>query len=318
MTRFAVVSAGFAYTDVVASVDAAFLDRHGLQAKAIDLVSAETLNRLQRELKDPAILPGGASANTASVVAALGGKAGYFGKVGMDTTGDLFLAAFRRVGVDLCCRATDHQATPSATCMILLAEDGDRSMVYNPGGAENFMASDFKNFDFSSSDFFLIESQLLSSARAAPILRRAVEQAQGKTRVVINLQEIQNRQPFQSLLPWIASHADILIGNEAEHAAIEQLIKLPQAPGQILVKTKGSDGAEAWSDAAHYRVPASKPEKIVDTVGAGDAFSAGFLFALSQGRDIEASLTCGSRVASTMLGESGGRPGTSLAHLGLV
>jgi sugar/nucleoside kinase (ribokinase family) len=318
MNRFAVVSAGFAYTDIVASVDQAFLDRHGIQSDAIIQMEPTALRLMQRELANPTVSPGGASANTAAVVASLGGKAGFFGKTGMDATGDLFLAAFREAGVELCCPVQERSAALSATCMILLAENGQRSMVYNPGNAEQFLASDFRNFDFRSADFFLVESQLLSSPRAAPVIRDAIAQAKGKTRIVINLQEIQNRQPFEALVPWIAAHADILIGNEAEHAAIRQLVRLPHSPRQTIVMTKGADGAEAWSESEHHRIAAQKPDKFVNTVGAGDAFTAGFLSGLSQGLDIQQSLGRAARVSTAMLGENGARPAASLSHLCMV
>jgi sugar/nucleoside kinase (ribokinase family) len=317
MSRFAIVSAGFAYTDIVASVDQDFWNRHSIQPNVIIPMDANALRRMQRELPNPIITPGGASANTASVVAALGGKAGFFGKVGMDATGDLFLAAFRQAGVELCCPPQQRNTDLSATCMILLADNGQRSMVYNSGVAEQFQARDFRDFDFRSTGFFLVESQLLSSSRAAPVIIQAVEEAQGQTRIVINLQEIQNRKPFEALLPWIAAHADILIGNKAEHNAIRQFIQIPHSPSQLLVMTKGADGAEAWSNAVHCRVPACKPEIVVDTVGAGDAFSAGLLHGLWKGLDIERSLEHGARIASAMLGESGGRPTRSLRHLGM-
>jgi fructokinase len=43
---------------------------------------------------------------------------------------------------------------------------------------------------------------------------------------------------------------------------------------KLLSLTKGEDGSELFTPTGHYRVPASQPRKIADTVGAGDAFAA--------------------------------------------
>lgn len=318
MNRLNVITAGFAYTDIVATVDNAFFERNSIPVNTIVSMNANVLRRLQYNLSQAVVLPGGASANSASVVSALGGKAGFFGKIANDSIGDSFLEAFTKAGVELCCPIRDVKFDLSATCMILLDQNGQRSMVYNPGAAEQFLASDFEDFNYRSADFFLVESQLLSSARAAPVIRQAIERAKEQTRIVINLQEIQNRKPFKALLPWVAAHADILIGNEVEFQAVNKLIRLPHMPKQILVMTKGKDGAEAWAEEGHVQVPSISPKTFVNTVGAGDAFAAGLLYSLSNKQTLEQSLHRAARVAAAMIGESGGRPSGSLAQLGLL
>jgi fructokinase len=61
----------------------------------------------------------------------------------------------------------------------------------------------------------------------------------------------------------------------------------PDAPGPVLVVvTLASEGAVAFSIAGEVRVP-SVPVSVIDTVGAGDAFSAGLLEWLYRARHLK-------------------------------
>ena len=76
-----------------------------------------------------------------------------------------------------------------------------------------------------------------------------------------------------------ASRADLDVlypGSPADTVARSWLAR-PEGPGPVLVVvTLGADGASAFHTAGEVRVP-SVPVTVVDTVGAGDAFSAGLL-----------------------------------------
>jgi sugar/nucleoside kinase (ribokinase family) len=87
---------------------------------------------------------------------------------------------------------------------------------------------------------------------------------------------------------------------------------LPASPRQLLVPTQGTSGEKAFVGGNSFFVPALKPERFVSSVGAGDAFLAGFLFAFSKGLDIKASLHYGTQAAVAILGEIGARPTKTL------
>ena len=53
------------------------------------------------------------------------------------------------------------------------------------------------------------------------------------------------------------------------------LQRLP--PDATLVVKRGADGAAAWRNTEHVICPA-EPVRVIDTIGAGDAFNAGYLF----------------------------------------
>jgi 2-dehydro-3-deoxygluconokinase len=85
-------------------------------------------------------------------------------------------------------------------------------------------------------------------------------------------------------LPGADQPADALANAEAE--AVASLAE--RGVAEVVIK-RGARGATAWCDGRAYNVPAH-PVRVLDTVGAGDAFTAGYLSALLDGGDVEAKL----------------------------
>ena len=66
---------------------------------------------------------------------------------------------------------------------------------------------------------------------------------------------------------------------------------------QVVVLTRGADGAEAWTSTTHHHLPAAGTAEIVDTVGAGDAFMAAFVHEWLWDGDVRRALEFASTVA---------------------
>ncbi len=73
---------------------------------------------------------------------------------------------------------------------------------------------------------------------------------------------------------------------------------------EILIITRGGDGCLAYSESREIAVPGIKA-KIVDTVGAGDAFSAGFLSEYLKDHDLEKACAAGNRLGAEIAGQAG-------------
>ncbi|NLF28159.1 MAG: hypothetical protein GX592_09700 [Clostridiales bacterium] len=71
---------------------------------------------------------------------------------------------------------------------------------------------------------------------------------------------------------------------------------------KILLATFGEKGSLASDGTAFYRCPAAKAPEVVNTVGAGDAFGAGFLSGILTGKGIEESMLLGAKRASHVVG----------------
>lgn len=316
--RYNVVAAGRAYTDVIARVSAEFLQTHQIPVDGQRACSVTELKRIQETLPQTQIVAGGSGANSVAIISALGGKAGFFGKIYGDEAGKIFLNDLMKRNVDLTCQPYAQAPELSATCLILLSDD-KRSFAFNPGCGDSFSSTDFDKFDFSTTDYFLIEAHLLTSSVAKNAIMAAMEHAKNKTDIVINLQGITQWGDFAEAVNTIAAEASIVIGNQEEQESFAQaLTSLQQTPrvSQLVVTTKGADGAEiSQSGQLLCRVPAEAPKEFVSSIGAGDAFIAGFLLGQSNGMGIEESMRHAVQVASAILEETGARPTGSLAHL---
>ncbi len=110
---------------------------------------------------------------------------------------------------------------------------------------------------------------------------------------------------------WL-DQADIALLNEVEAAAItgkddpdEAAAALAQgmASPRMTVIKQGPAGASAYANG--HRFHASAPAvRVIDTVGAGDTFNAGFLAALGQGQDLSQALARGVAAASRAVSTS--------------
>lgn len=315
---FDIVASGRAYTDIIANVSPDFLARYDIPANSLKLFAADDLARIRDALTDTHMSPGGCSANTCSVVAALGGRAGFFGKVAHDEAGEnCFLSDFRQRGVEMCCPPYDETAPLSATSLVLYTGE-ERTFAYNLGCSHNVTPDDFKDFDFAKAGSFLIEASALINTTSRATIKEAMLKARKATRVAINLQNIKTWDDAPEIAAFITAQADMLIGNEAEHETLTratQSLTAPHNPSQLRIITRGACGVSAIQKKETIDVPAAPIATYKNDVGAGDAFTAGLLFGLSKGLELKESLGLGTQTASAILGEAGGRPTRSLTHL---
>lgn len=72
-----------------------------------------------------------------------------------------------------------------------------------------------------------------------------------------------------------------------------------------LVVTLGEKGSEVWIDGASVRVPAVKPEAVVDPTGCGDAYRGALLYGLEQGWDLTRCAELGNRVGALKIAQRG-------------
>lgn len=108
---------------------------------------------------------------------------------------------------------------------------------------------------------------------------------------------------------WLA-RADIALLNEVEVAAVAgpddteaAALAARLRPEAMLVVKRGEKGASAHAGGRRFHAAAPKVE-VIDTVGAGDTFNAGFLAALAAGAGPAAALVKGVQAASRAISTS--------------
>jgi sugar/nucleoside kinase (ribokinase family) len=116
------------------------------------------------------------------------------------------------------------------------------------------------------------------------------------------------------LVRTLFSGADLLIVNDEEALALSGKSEVPLAAREltklatnVIVKC-GADGAR-WADRSDNVVKVSTPQtRVLDTLGAGDAFAAGALPAWKRGATPSDILHAGGRIAAECVALSGARP----------
>lgn len=106
--------------------------------------------------------------------------------------------------------------------------------------------------------------------------------------------------------------ADIFIGNETEIAQLQNLFDLDKAALfklgiKWIIETKGENGITVYGPKVSRDIKATKPRKLVETTGAGDAFRAGMMYGLLNGKDIFGACEIGTITGARSVEEFGGQ-----------
>ncbi|WP_269769786.1 ribokinase [Flavisphingomonas formosensis] len=124
------------------------------------------------------------------------------------------------------------------------------------------------------------------------------------------VQTLLNPSPYRPIAPAILDATDMIVVNETEARALAATLGVDDADGLAhalaphgigtLVVTRGAEGARFWHHGETDAQPAF-PAEAIDTIGAGDAFIAGLVAALSQGRSVGTALRWGCAAGSIVV-----------------
>jgi sugar/nucleoside kinase (ribokinase family) len=322
-SKYDVVAIGNAIVDVLASTTDEFLAAEGLGKGSMQLIDADRATELYARMGPAREISGGSAANTLAGLASLGQKCAFIGQVADDQLGDVFRHDMRSTGIIFDVPALPGPP-PTARCLILIAPDGDRTMNTSLAMAHNLPAAAIDDDMIANADYLLIEGYLWDppQPRAAILRAMAIAERSG-TRVVLALSALYlmglYRADFMGLIH--GGKIDTLVCNEEEIAALMETGDLDTAIAALsphvatLVVTRAERGALAVQGAVRAEVPAEPVARVIDTTGAGDTFTSGFLAGQLQGRTLADSLTMGAVCAAECISHYGPRPEANLGAL---
>ena len=236
---------------------------------------------------------GSSSAILAHNMAALGSRVGFVTKVGDDSFGALAMERLRERGVDL---AHVVHGARSGVTLILPHESGRHILTY-PGTISELRLDDLDLEYLASARHFHISSLFLQRKLLphVPELFRRMKSA-GLTTSLDTNDDPDDR--WGGVLEEVLPHVDILLPNEREAMKLSRsddletaILRLAQKVETVVVKM-GASGAIAIRDGRRLAAPAV-PVAVIDPVGAGDSFDAGFLHQFLRGADLATSLAYG-------------------------
>jgi 2-dehydro-3-deoxygluconokinase len=248
----------------------------------------------------------GAESNVAIALARLGHRAAWAGRVGTDELGEFVLRQLRAEGVQVDGVTRDPERPPGLMFLEQRTADVTRVQYHRAGSAGSALRVDDIRGPVAAGARILhvtgITPALSGSAREATLW--AVESAAAAGPPVsldVNYRaRLWSRDEARAVLAPLASHASIVIASSdeldlvadpgADEAAAVAGLRA-RGVETVLVKL-GAGGARAHSpDGAHHA--GSLAVTAVDTVGAGDAFTAGYLSGRLDGLDVAGCLRRG-------------------------
>jgi fructokinase len=297
------------------------LAERGLAKGGMALIDAEAAAALYAAMPPGIESSGGSAANTCAVAAALGAKVGFLGTVADDELGRVFAHDIHAAGVAFP-NAPATGAAPTARCLILVTPDGQRTMNTFLGACVGFSGADLDEGMIASAKVVYLEGYLFDPPEAQAAFRRAAALARAAGRqVAITLSDAfcvgRHRAAFRE---FVKKDADLLFANEAEICALYETDSFEEAAFEaagdvaIAALTRSEKGSVVLAEGGRILVPAA-PARVVDTTGAGDAYAAGFLAALTQGHPLAQAGRWGSIAAAEVIGHFGARPQADLKGL---
>jgi sugar/nucleoside kinase (ribokinase family) len=319
---FDVIAMGNAIVDVIAPVDDEFLLTHNIAKGVMTLIDEYRAAHLYNAFTERLEVAGGSAANTMAGLASLGARGMFVGKVKADRLGQSFADSLKGIGVHYATTPADDGPS-TASCMVAVAPDGQRSMNTHLGASRELSPADIKKADIASADILYIEGYLWDAETAKAASRKAVTIAkESGTKVAFTLSD-----PFcvgryrEEFLELLGRDLDILFANEDEAKALfevetfDEVLQHMEQWGGIAALTRSEKGCVVVRGSEVHVIDAAPVTQLIDTTGAGDQFAAGFLYGLVRGKDLAVCGRLGVLAAGEIISHYGARPETSLELL---
>ncbi|MEO3814465.1 PfkB family carbohydrate kinase [Sphaerisporangium sp. B11E5] len=279
-------------------------------ARPVESIPAGQDTHLLEQIR---VTAAGAAAATAVDLAKLGVPVASVGAVGDDELGDLLLMVMGRHGVDV--RGVVRKAGEQTAASILpIRPDGGRPSFHVPGANLGLSTADVDPAVIIGARVVHLGGMDVTWGLHDPIFHETLRAARtGGTVVTLDLlSNMPELMPAaRAFLPFtdhfLPNEEQALMMTGAADAETAAAALLAEGPTSVIVTLGGAGSLVATADGV-TRVPALDVP-VVDTTGCGDAYCAGFVAGLLDGRDVLAAARLGTAVAARVAGGLGSDAG---------
>lgn len=252
---------------------------------------------------------GSSSAIFASNLSSLGARVAFIGKLGKDAFGDIVMQNLQNNGVntDAVCRQGDLNT--GATVVLNYGED--RAMVTHPGAMEHLTEKDI--------DWKLIEQSRhlhFSSFFIQPGLQKDLGSIFQHARQLGLTTSFDTQwdpsENWDIALNNILPYVDIFLPNEKElllltkAATVQEAIAHIENVAHAVVVKQGNKGSTLYNNGDTSFQEAFLNENVIDAIGAGDSFNAGFIYKFIQNHSLQTCQEFGNIIGALSTTASGG------------
>jgi sugar/nucleoside kinase (ribokinase family) len=266
-----------------------------------------TFGQVEKLVDTAALTIGSSSAIFACGAARLGLRVAFIGVCGDDIFGRFMLDEMSKLAVDV--SNVIVRADGQTGLSVILNNGADRAILTHPGLIAELQASDVPDALLRQVRHLHVASYFLQT-KLQPGLTTLFARAHSlglTTSLDTNYDPSEKWIGFDTLL----STVDIFFLNRMEALSITRASNVESAARQLANKSSlvviklGADGAALQTNDKTRFAP-SIPVKLIDTVGAGDSFDAGFLYGYLTGWDLEKALQLGVVCGALSTQASGG------------
>jgi fructokinase len=260
--------------------------------------------------------PGGAPMNVALHLNRIGQKVSISSKVGNDDQGKKLIAFLEDSGLQTDLIQID-ETLPTSEVLVHLDENNNATYeICEPVAWDKLVLTDSLLSQAKSSGLIIYGTLASRNPETRNTILQLLEND------VVKLIDVNLRQPYDTreIVEQLILKSDIVKLNDEELGVFGQWYNKHKHDEKSLVKwfaeeynskmvivTKGDKGALLYSDGEFYEHPGFKVD-AVDTVGAGDAFLAGFIAALSEGKTNDKALEFACAAGAFVASKAGATP----------
>ncbi|XP_035666192.1 ketohexokinase-like isoform X1 [Branchiostoma floridae] len=254
---------------------------------------------------------GGNAANSACVLSSLGETTEYLGTVSSRAEGSSALKEMQTFGV-----LTEHVVYSDCpiptSCVIINTQTGSRTIIHGTRNMAELTAEDFSSLDLTQYRWIHFEGRnTIEVCKMMEIVEDFNKKVVSPDDVITLSTECEkSKYNMGDLFPkvdvlFVSKEYAESCGFASAKETVKKLLKRVKK-GCTVLCAWGDQGADGITpEGAHYHCQAFPPEKVVDTLGAGDTFNAAVIWGLCRGTGLEGALRMGCRIAGQKCGQFG-------------
>jgi sugar/nucleoside kinase (ribokinase family) len=319
------IGIGNAICDILVKVEDIFFDKIKYQKGSMSLISYQEADDLMNLIKNAgynySISSGGSIANTVALLSEFNIKTALIGNVSDDYFGSKFINDIEKSGVKFV-NLHDAQDKNSAKCIVLVSEDGERTLCTYLGCSSylNLNQNQPSLKKLENAKFVYIEGYIFDNPDTTDEILTFIDN-NPQFHYILSLSDkgcIERNQDVIGKI--IKDSAGTIIGNESEFAKlldlesinannVENALNLFKANQNLqnVIITLNKNGAY-HIDGVKISQITTEQVKAYDSTGAGDAFAAGFLYGTVNKIDPIKSCKIGNLLAKIVIQQLGARP----------
>lgn len=256
---------------------------------------------------------GGGATNASVTFARQGLDAEFMGSIGDDPAGQAVMADLDREGVEAS-RVTVSKRYNTGYSVLLLAPNGERTILTYRGASTHYVAADF-DLDEAHADWLYVSSMAGKMDILNSLFTKAKELGM---KVMFNpgkgeLQQMDKLRPLLEDVDVLSVNREemqmIVEGDSTEELALHALNVVP-----VAIVSDGPNGVAATDGKSLVVAGMYEDVPVLDRTGAGDAFGSGFLSQWAQGKSLRESIIFASANSTSVVTQIGAKAG--ILHAG--